>query len=132
MRYRLNSHQPKVYAYINRKLDRTWWILTCHVWSTSPVQIGEGQTKTDTVYLEADSNWSEAAFQVKGSGIIVDYNAVAKLKDGNTTLDTQISTENAHLINQVMAVDYSGDRYNSATDEDWKYVTQFAVTQIEP
>ena len=109
-----------------------WWVLTCHVWSTSPVQIDEGQSKTDTVYMVEDSDWSEAAFKVTGTGMLIDYNFVAKLKEGNTIRDTQVGSDNAHLINNAEAYDYSDDRYDSATDGNWKYVTQFAVINIGP
>ena len=64
--------------------------------------------------------------------MVVDYNFVAKLKHGGTTIDTQVGSDNAHLINNSEAHDYSDDRYNSATDGNWKYAIQFAVIHIGP
>ena len=86
-----------------------WWILACPTWNNSGVQLGVNQSGTKVVELVEDSDWSEAMFKVTGSGIIVDYNTVSKLKDDSTIKDTQTSFENAYIINHSVSIDYSDD-----------------------
>ena len=106
-----------------------WWILACPEWNNAGVQLGEYDVGTRTIGLVSDHSWSEAHYKVTGSGLHVEFNFEAKLKDGSTAKQTVYDSDSAIFFYDTVYTAKATPKYYDSKDS-WEYSIQYSVTNI--